>query len=103
MKTIYKIALSIFSTTCCIVSTFGQQTYINREWENATGTVGYIHKTSSILDNFQNLIVATNTINGAGNSDILVTKYNPYGSVLWQQTFNGTGNGNDYAIQLAVN
>ena len=59
MKTIYKIALSIFSTTCCIVSTFGQQTYINREWENATGTVGYIHKTSSILDNFQNLIVET--------------------------------------------
>lgn len=103
MKTIYKIALSVFCTTSCIVTIFGQQSYINREWENTTGTVGAIHRTTSILDNFQNLIVACNTVNGAGNSDVLITKYDADGLILWQQTYNGSANGNDYAVQLAVN
>lgn len=103
MKKIYKIALSVFCATSCIATMFGQQMYINREWGNTTGTVGAMHRTTSTLDNNQNLIVACNTLNASGNSDVLVTKYDSDGLILWQQTYNGSANGNDYAVQLAAN
>lgn len=83
---------------------FGQQTYVNKVWEGTVGTMGSVNKTSSILDSENNLIVASNSNNGSfGTSDIVVTKYSSEGIMLWQQFFNGSANGNDYAVQVEVN
>jgi hypothetical protein len=83
---------------------FGQQTYVNKIWEGTVGTIGSVNRTSSTLDGENNLIVASNSSNAIfGTSDIVVTKYSSEGIILWQQFFNGSGNGTDYAVQVKVN
>lgn len=94
------VALGI-SLICTTLS--AQQTYINREWVSTSGSVGTIHRTASALDNNQNLIVVSNIINSSNNTDVLITKYNPDGVVLWQQDFDGSAHGDDYAVKLKIN
>jgi hypothetical protein len=53
------------------------QTYVNKEWERTTGTVGPIERTASVLDFNENLIVVSNTLNISNNTDVLITKYDP--------------------------
>lgn len=99
---LYKsLFFTAFFLTC--FSSFGQNHYINIEWGNNSGLIGSYHKTTSILDNDNNLIVASNLINSSGNSDVLVTKYSPEGIVLWQNQFNSSLSGEDYAVQLTTN
>ena len=101
MKNIYIIAL--FISLFLITSNLQSQTYVNKEWVNSTGSVGTYDSTASVLDNNENLIVVSNTLNSSNNTDVLVTKYDPDGIVLWQTTFDGSSNGNDYAVQVKVN
>ncbi len=103
MKNKYKISLLLTGLLCFGSTLFAQQTYVNGNWDRVTGTVGVIHRTASALDNNQNLIVVSNTVNSSNNTDVLITKYNPQGDELWQQTFDGTAHGNDYAVQLKIN
>lgn len=42
------------------------------------------------------------TINSSGNYDILLQKKDSYGNVLWSQTYNGLGNGNDYGTDVQI-
>ncbi len=77
------------------------QTYINTEWVQSIGSPdAVIPWTASTLDAASNLIVVGNTQVAPGNTDILVTKYNSTGDLLWQQTYNGTANGNDYGVAV---
>jgi len=73
-----------------------------KNWNNTTGTVGEIERAASSIDSSGNVIVVTNNINSSNNTDILITKYTPEGG-LWQTTYNGVANGNDYGIQLKIN
>lgn len=75
------------------------QTYVNQEWVKTTGAVGPITRTVSINDYSDNLIVVSNVLNGTVNkNDVLITKYDFAGNMLWQQTYNGSANGNDYGV-----
>jgi subtilisin family serine protease len=74
------------------------QTYINKEWEQETGSPNSSliqAKVTTHLDNSNDLIVVGHTING-NHTDILITKYGEDGVLEWQKQFNGTANGNDY-------
>lgn len=42
------------------------------------------------------------TLNSNGNYDMLIQKKNSAGNVLWAHTYNGAGNGNDYATDVQV-
>ncbi len=53
-------------------------------------------------DAIGNVYVAGATLNGAGNYDILVSKYADDGSVLWSDQLDGNGHGHDAALALAV-
>lgn len=74
------------------------QTYINKQWERFTGLPDGINYSTSTFDSNDNLIVVGNTVVSAGNTDVLITKYDPTGNMLWQQTFNGTSNTQDYGV-----
>ncbi|MDX9751410.1 MAG: hypothetical protein RBT71_10055, partial [Flavobacteriales bacterium] len=75
------------------------QTYINTEWVQSIGSPdAMIPWTASTMDAAGNLIVVGNTESGPGHTDVLVTKYNSAGDLLWQQTYNGTANGDDHGI-----
>lgn len=79
------------------------QTYINKEWAQSTGQPDNITWQASTIDPFGDLIVVGNTQLTPGNSDVLVTKYNSIGELLWQQTFDGTAGANDYGVAVVTN
>ncbi|MBV6443250.1 MAG: hypothetical protein EPGJADBJ_04982 [Saprospiraceae bacterium] len=95
---------------CILIASqsFAQNLLINREWVAHTGqpdVVNFpgsqwdeINWTSSTTDFGGNLIVTGNTLVAPGNTDILTTKYNDSGAVVWQITYNGAGNSYDYGM-----
>ncbi|MBI3520513.1 MAG: hypothetical protein HY062_14340, partial [Bacteroidetes bacterium] len=48
------------------------------------------------------MYVAGATLNGSGNYDILLAKYNSLGNQLWIQQYAGASNGTDAAVGLIV-
>src|SRR5690606_3406267 len=42
--------------------------------------------------------VVGNTLAAPGNPDVLITKYDRGGALLWQQTFAGSAGGQDYGV-----
>ncbi len=103
MKNKYKITAMLVGLLFLASVSYAQKTYVNKEWDNSTGKVGNIQRTASAVDNFGNLIVIGNTMNQSNNSDVLITKYNTNGHILWEQTYNGSGNSDDYGVQLKIN
>ena len=83
--------------------TYSQKTFINTEWASSSGIVSSIDRTASKIDNLNNLVVVSNTVNNAGNSDVFLAKYDGEGLLLWQKTYNGTANDDDYGVQLTIN
>jgi len=78
------------------------QSYTNKKWEDTEGSIGSLNRTVSAVDSDKNLIVVSNTLNAQNNSDVHIIKYNRYGDILWQKTFNGSGNGDDYGVQVVL-
>ncbi|MBK6435078.1 MAG: InlB B-repeat-containing protein [Rhodanobacteraceae bacterium] len=54
------------------------------------------------VDASGNVLVTGYSYNSSGNYDYATVKYASDGTQLWVQTYNGTGNNNDYAYALAV-
>ena len=96
-----KLVLGLFCFFICD-SAQTQVNYISREWESTNGSVSAIERSASALDNNDNMIVVSNTLNAQGDADVHILKYDSEGALLWQQTYAGSGNGDDYAVQLAV-
>jgi len=106
MKT---IKLFIFSLTALLpvlflVSSSVNAQPINRQWVrtyNGPGD-GYDYSGPMTIDNLGNVYVA-GTSQGTGTGyDICIIKYNSSGVQQWIQRYNGPGNGNDYAVSIAV-
>lgn len=80
-------------------------TQVFEDWNTSSGT----------QNNFQRSIVRSksfggatyyytcgSTLNSSGNYDMFVEKKNGSGTILWTQTYNGAGNGNDYAADVQI-
>ncbi len=72
------------------------------DWKTTAGTQNFFYKNVTKTDAFGNIYVAGATVNGAGNTDILLAKYNSAGVQLWIQQYAGVGNGHDFAAGLVV-
>lgn len=73
-----------------------------QSWATTEGTQNYFVRSSLNSDPSGNVYVAGATINSAGNYDILVSKYDDKGELIWADQFDGPGAGNDMAAALAV-
>ncbi len=72
------------------------------EWVTADGTQNYFIKAAVETDGDGFVYVAGATLNNAGNYDLLVSKYDAEGNVIWTDQYDGTGNGDDAAAALVV-
>lgn len=89
----------------CLISTIAYSQSTNQgflDWKTTDGTQNFFYKNVTKTDGLGNVYVAGATINGAGNTDILLAKYNSAGVQLWIQQYAGSGNGHDFAAGLAV-
>ncbi len=93
-------------------SKFNAQILVNREWVELTGNPDgsntflsdwdQIDWTNSALDGQENLLVVGNILQTPGNTDIITTKFDRDGGVLWEKTFSGPTNGYDYGVALSL-
>lgn len=72
------------------------------DWKTTAGTQNFFLKSVTKTDPFGNIYVGGATLNGAGNYDILLAKYNASGVQLWIQQYAGAGNGTDFVGGLVV-
>ncbi|HKR05485.1 MAG TPA: SBBP repeat-containing protein, partial [Bacteroidia bacterium] len=54
------------------------------------------------MDNAGDLVVVASVDNGSTGRDIIVIKYTPSGSIIWQQIFNGISNQDDVAGDFGI-
>lgn len=78
------------------------QMYVNKEWVETTGLPDNLEWTASTFDALGNVIVVGNTLVAPGNPDVLITKYDREGVLLWQQTYGGTAGAQDYGVAVVA-
>lgn len=78
------------------------QMYVNKEWSETIGLPANLDWSASALDTQGNLFVVGNTLAGPGNPDVLVSKYDRDGDLLWQQQYHGNTDGEDYGTAVAT-
>src|SRR5690606_21720927 len=94
---------------------FGNNTDISLNCIHPNGNVNWSHSCSSSLtnddygvdlkvDSYGNIYLCAAKHNG-NNYDYFIAKYNQSGSLIWQQSYNGTGNNDDVpsAIEIDAN
>ncbi len=86
-----------------LVQLLSAQTYINTEWVQSTGQPDNIHWTVSTLDPFGDLLVVGNTQVAPGVTQVLITKYDSRGDLIWQESYAGTQAANDYGVAVTTN
>lgn len=73
------------------------------DWATSSGSQNMFQKSATrSIPGTTDIVVCGSTINGSGNYDILTTKYNGSGQVIWSQQYNGAGNGNDIGMDVRV-
>jgi hypothetical protein len=71
-------------------------------WTSAFGLQDTVIKIPTAIDSLKQLYVAGSNIDSISGADILLTKYNENGDILWTATFTGSGNHRDQATTIAI-
>ncbi len=101
----------LFSILILVALSFlvnAQEVHINREWRDYTGNPVFnpilnpfgLEWTKSIPSATAGLITVGHTQVSGQGENILLTKYDDGGSILWQVNYNAGGTRNDYGIDL---
>ncbi len=78
------------------------QVFVNKEWVEYSGMPDSLNWSATAIDGQKNVIVTGTTTVAPGNTDVLTTKYDRNGGVLWSVTANGTANAMDRGVAIAV-
>ncbi len=97
-----RFLLCVLIAFCFSHARLSAQTYVNKEWVRTTGLPSNLQWSASAIDTWQNVIVVGNTQVAPGNSDVLITKYDKDGIALWQRTFDGSANAEDYGVAVKI-
>ncbi len=99
MKKIYTITIAFIFLM--ILNVHGQsQLHILPNWSTTDGTQNMFYRNATKTDASGNVIIAGATINSNGDYDILCTKHNSKGALLW--TYQYDGGNNDVATALCL-
>jgi subtilisin family serine protease len=78
------------------------QFYLSEVWDMDGGTMPIFYKNASTTDNLRNVYVVGSTNNGSSGNDILIQKFNKFGDLLWEQSFDGGANAEDIGADIYV-
>jgi len=97
---IYRILTVFFIFTATSAS--AQTPVVFEEWAQSEGVQEFFYKNVTVTDGSNNVYVAGATLNGDGNYDLLISKFDKYGVHLWSDTIAGAGEGHDMAAAIAI-
>jgi hypothetical protein len=93
--------LSILFLIVCLSTHLFSQTYVNREWQTNAGNPLFIQWSNSIFTQYTDyLITVGNTSVTGQGANIMLTKYDHDGSIMWSTDYNTSGIHNDYGVDL---
>lgn len=78
------------------------QTLVNEEWATYSALSDTIDIAQSITDINGNIIITSNILVAGQQTNIITTKLDQNGNIIWQQQFNGVSNGNDYGTAITA-
>ena len=96
VPTVLIVCLMTFSMS------YSQNIKVFEEWASRDGTQNFFIKAAVATDLSENVYVAGATLNASGDYDILLTKYNGSGDVVWTDQYDGSGHGDDAAFALTI-
>lgn len=96
----FKLLLIAFIVFCANNSF--AQTMLNEEWTAYSELSDTIDRAQSIIDNNGNIIFVGNILVAGQQANLITTKLDKNGNIIWQQQFNGTSNGNDYGTAITI-
>lgn len=82
-----KVKLTNFAFLLHNIS-FSQTTMVFEDWQSTHGSQQMDMKAKSVTDEYGNAYVAGTTLNGSGDYDALVVKYDSHGDVLWSVQYD---------------
>lgn len=91
------LALALFEQSFSQV-----RTLINKEWITNTGIADTIPITSSCTDNNGHLIITTNVSTANQHADLLISKLDKLGNIIWENTYNGISNSTDFGTAVCI-
>jgi len=104
MKNLFhRYGLILLVVSLANVALSQRRTFLNKDWESSSGNVSAAYQRSaSVVDGSDNLYVTSNTFNSNGDTDVSIIKYDSEGTLQWQQTYAGSGNADDYGIDIIL-
>lgn len=78
------------------------QTLVNEEWATYSALSDTIDIAQSTIDINGNVIITGNILVAGQQANIITTKLDQNGNIIWQQQFNGISNGNDYGTAITA-
>lgn len=97
--------LSLLVVSICWLFSVSAQTFQNlplQDWVTYQGAQYMFQEAASTTDPLRNVYVIGSTVNGLGNYDILVVKYDRNGVELWNDQIDGSYGGDDFAADLVI-
>ena len=73
-----------------------------QDWSTTSGTQNFFHKNITKTDASSNVYVAGATLTAAGDYDILLTKTNSQGTLLWTKQDDGSAHYHDMATDVVI-
>ncbi|MFL5765779.1 MAG: SBBP repeat-containing protein [Bacteroidia bacterium] len=97
-----KILLFFMGVLACTSMYSQSQLKVFQDWQSNAGSQNFLFKNRTKTDASNNIYVVGATMNGSGNYDILVAKYNPQGTQQWISQYNGAGSFNDIGTGVTI-
>jgi hypothetical protein len=93
--------LSIIILLCAIpAGLYSQELKVFEEWTTGNGVQEMFLETFTETDASNNVYVGGATMNSSGDYDMILSKYNNRGVLLWTETYAGTAGGDDVAAAM---
>lgn len=87
----------------CVHESLAQNSLLaSEDWVTDSPSGSIFRKISVQTDPSDNVYVAGHLLNGSGNHDIIIQKLDNTGALLWEETYDGPGSGEDFAAALFV-
>ncbi len=82
----------------CAITNLQSQTLVNKEWAVSNANPVSLDWYGSTVDQNKELVTVGNTAAAGQGANLLVQKFNGAGNVLWQRSYNSSGDNDDYGV-----
>lgn len=92
--------LILLPVLAAFVTCINAQTYVNEEWSSLNGLPVNRHWSASMMASSGHLMTVGNTFTSGESTNMLLTKYETNGTLVWQVEYNNDDNLEDYGIAI---